>query len=126
MKKDLVLKKCLKCGALVEVLKDCTCGDCGIKCCGAQMVSIKANDTDASFEKHVPTYTIEGDKMVVSVNHVMEPDHYIEWIAMVTDDKVTKRFFKPGNAPTVTLHYQKGAKLYSYCNKHSLWASEVK
>ena len=27
---ELIVKKCMKCGAEVEVLKDCTCNDCGI------------------------------------------------------------------------------------------------
>ena len=30
----LSVKKCLKCGALVKVFKDCECDNCGIKCCG--------------------------------------------------------------------------------------------
>lgn len=30
----LIIKKCSKCGALVEVLKDCSCDNCGIVCCG--------------------------------------------------------------------------------------------
>ena len=33
-------KQCLKCGALVEVIKDCTCKDCGIRCCGEPMVEV--------------------------------------------------------------------------------------
>lgn len=33
-------RKCLKCGALVEVIKDCTCENCGIMCCGEKMVEV--------------------------------------------------------------------------------------
>ena len=36
-----VYRKCLKCGAIVKVIKDCTCGDdCRIKCCGEKMQEI--------------------------------------------------------------------------------------
>ena len=33
MKNELIIKKCKTCGAMVKVLKDCTCENCGIKCC---------------------------------------------------------------------------------------------
>ena len=38
---------CEKCGAMVKVLVDCTCANCGIKCCGEIMKEIsqeKANE----------------------------------------------------------------------------------
>ena len=35
--KELILKKCMKCNALVKVLEDCSCDDCGIICCGEPM-----------------------------------------------------------------------------------------
>jgi len=60
MKKQFKLKKCTKCGATVEVLKDCTCDNCGIKCCGQEMIELVSNTEDASFEKHVPTYEVVG------------------------------------------------------------------
>ena len=50
---------CKKCGALVEVLEDCTCKDCGITCCNENMVELKSNSVDASFEKHLPSCEIK-------------------------------------------------------------------
>ena len=47
--RELIIKKCTKCNALVKVINDCTCDNCGINCCGKQMITLKANDTDASF-----------------------------------------------------------------------------
>ena len=34
---ELIIKKCMKCGATVKVLEDCDCMECGIKCCNEQM-----------------------------------------------------------------------------------------
>ena len=93
--KELVIKKCIKCGALVEEIQDCTCDNCGIQCCGEEMKIIKSNSVDASFEKHVPQYEIKGDMIEVKVNHVMEEEHYIEWIAFVDDKRVGKKFLVP-------------------------------
>ena len=53
-----MLKRCNKCGALLKVLKDCNCDNCGIACCGETLENIKPNSVDASFEKHVPEYKI--------------------------------------------------------------------
>ena len=87
MSKELVIKKCMKCGAMVQVIEDCNCEECGIKCCGEQMQILKPNSVDAAIEKHVPTYEVKDGKIFVRVNHVMEEDHYIEWISIVFDNK---------------------------------------
>lgn len=76
------LKKCEKCGAMVEVLQDCTCENCGIKCCGQEMTEVIANSVDASFEKHVPQIEVCGNYIIANVNHVMEEEHNIEWLAI--------------------------------------------
>ena len=72
MKNELIIKKCQKCGALVEVINDCNCGDCRITCCGEPMVRLISNSVDASFEKHIPTFEYVGDEILVKINHVME------------------------------------------------------
>ncbi len=125
MVKELKLKKCEKCGALVKVLQDCTCKDCGIICCEEPMKEIKTNSVDAAFEKHVPTYEKEGDNLHIKVNHVMDPDHYIEWILVKTEKENREILLQPGDIPEIIVPYEKGALIYSYCNKHGLWKGEV-
>ena len=120
-----MLKKCLKCGALVEVLKDCTCESCGIKCCGQPMAEVKANSVDAAFEKHIPVYEVVGEYVVVSVNHVMEEEHFIEYISLESEKISAKKFFKAGESPKAIFPYVKGSKISSYCNKHGLWQTLV-
>ena len=38
--------RCEKCGAMVKVLIDCTCENCGIKCCGETMKEITKEEAD--------------------------------------------------------------------------------
>lgn len=121
----LVVKKCLKCGAMIEVIKPCTCDNCGFKCCGEAMVELKPNTVDASVEKHLPKVKVVDDKIIVTVEHVMEDVHHIEWIALHCKDKVGKKHLKPGMEAIVTFPYVKGSKVYAYCNKHGLWCVEV-
>lgn len=121
----MILKKCKKCGALVKILKDCNCDNCGIKCCNEEMIIIKPNSVDAAFEKHIPTYEVVGNKINVKVDHVMEEEHYIEWLCYET--KTTEEFvyFKPGETPKSTFKYEKESVIYAYCNKHLLWMKKV-
>ena len=91
MKKELVIKRFSKCQTLVEVIKDCTSDNCSIKCCGEEMIELAPNSVDASFEKHVPNYEAIDNHIIVKVNHVMEEDHFIEWIAMLANNKIIKK-----------------------------------
>lgn len=124
--KELVIKKCLKCGATVKVIKDCECDNCGIKCCGESMKEVKANSVDASAEKHKPTYVTQNDKLFVTVNHVMDEDHYIEWLCLITPDKEEYVYFKPGDEPKAIFDTVINGKIYSSCNKHGLWETDIK
>ena len=42
---------CEKCGERVKVLIDCTCENCGIKCCGETMKEISAEEANKRLEK---------------------------------------------------------------------------
>ena len=123
--KELVVKKCMKCGAIVKVINDCNCENCGIMCCGEAMKELEPNTVDASFEKHIPNYEKEEDKIVVTVNHPMDEDHYIEWVAMVSEERECFVKFMPGDEIKCDFRYIPGSKIYSYCNKHGLWMKEV-
>ena len=122
--KDLKIKKCMHCGALVKVLEDCNCENCGIKCCGEEMKELISNSTDAAIEKHVPSYEIKGDKLLIKVNHVMENEHFIEWIVLVTDKGIQKKKLTPGSEPRAEFALLDGEKVvsaYEFCNLHKLW-----
>lgn len=125
MEKELIIKTCTKCGATIKVLKDCTCDNCGITCCDKKMVTLKPNSTDAAYEKHVPNYEIKDGNLIVSVNHVMDSDHYIEWISLVTNDNEETFYLKPGDDAKVTFTEKTKGTLYAYCNKHGLWKKEI-
>ena len=36
---------------------------------------------------------------VGSVEHPMAPEHYIEWIELITDTQVMRKYLKPGEKP---------------------------
>ena len=81
--RELKLKRCLKCNNLVEDTLNKE-----IICCGEVMQDVIPNENDASKEKHLPNYEVVGDKLIISVNHVMEEEHFIEWL-MVKGKNIT-------------------------------------
>ena len=125
MKSEFKLKKCNKCGAMIEVLKDCTCDNCGFVCCGENMSDVVPNSVDASVEKHMPEYEVIGNFIVAHVNHVMEDEHYIEYIALSSENITAKKYFKAGEQAKAVFPYVKGSSLYAYCNKHGVWKKDV-
>ena len=53
----------------------------------ACLKEVSANTTDAAVEKHVPVVTVDGDKVTVavgSVEHPMQEEHFITFIALET------------------------------------------
>ena len=125
MSNKLIIKKCMSCGALVKVLEDCNCDDCGIKCCGEQMKELVPNTFDAAVEKHVPEYEKSGDEIFVKVNHPMEKEHFIEWISLVKDGKECFQKLYPEQNAEAIFPYLPGSTIYAYCNKHQLWKKDV-
>jgi len=84
-----------------------------------------ANSTDASKEKHIPKYEINDEKVQIQVSHVMEEDHYIEWIMVEYEDFDITKYLKPKDEASLIADYVKGMKIYSYCNQHGLWRIEI-
>ena len=126
MKNELIIKKCHSCGAMVKVLADCTCENCGIKCCGEVMTALVPNSVECAIEKHIPTYERVEDEIYVKVPHVMEKEHYIEWVAMVAENKECMVKLYPEQDAEARLKYIPGSTIYAYCNKHGLWKMDVK
>ncbi len=118
--------RCKECGNIVELIHN---GGGELVCCGEPMVELKANTTDAATEKHVPVVEKNGDNMVVkvgSVAHPMTEEHYIQWIAAVTDSGIYRKALKPGDKPEVSFCcLGKVIAFYEYCNLHGLWKVDL-
>ena len=100
-----------------------------LSCCGKPMQLLVANAVDASKEKHLPYLIDEGDEVIVkigAVEHPMEKEHYISWVAQVSENETTRIRLHPGEKPEVKFKKAKNATIYAYCNKHGLWGLEIK
>jgi len=116
--------KCEVCGNIVEVLHE---GAGELVCCGQPMTLLVEKTADTGKEKHVPVIekTSGGVKVKVGdVPHPMEEKHYIEWIELMADGTVYRRFLKPGEAPEATFAVTAtNLAAREHCNVHGLWKS---
>jgi superoxide reductase len=85
------------------------------------------NTVDASTEKHVPVIskTANGYKVQVGSDvHPMVPEHYIEWIELVADGMVYRKYLQPGEPPEAEF-ITDAEDVYAreFCNLHGLWKS---
>lgn len=117
--------KCNVCGNIVEVVH---AGNGELVCCGEPMKLQVPGTTDGAAEKHVPVIEkIEGGFKIKigSVPHPMIPEHYIEFIEIITEGgRVLRKYLKPGDAPEAS--FKCGADTVTareYCNLHGLWES---
>ena len=116
--------KCETCGNVIVKLVD---SKVPVMCCGQKMKEIIPGTTDASVEKHVPVYTVEGNKVIVTVGaveHPMTEEHYIEWVSLQTKFGNQRKPLAPGAKPVVCFSVCEGDEaeaVYAYCNLHSLW-----
>ena len=115
---------CKHCGNIIAMIKN---SGVPIQCCGEDMQEIIPGTTEASEEKHIPVYKTEGDKVTVSVGstqHPMEPQHYIEWVCIESDDGFQYKRLSPNTPPKASFSLSKGDSVkavYAFCNQHSLW-----
>ena len=125
MKENTRFYKCQKCGNIIGLIE----GDMDkITCCGKPMEELLANVTDAATEKHVPIYEKDGNEIVVKVGEVEHPmlkEHYIMWIAQVTENRTTRVRLNPEELAEARFPYIPGSILYAYCNTHGLWKTTI-
>ena len=116
--------KCEICGKIVAMVKE---SPVDTMCCGQAMHELVPGATDGATEKHVPVYAVEGNTVRVkvgSVEHPMTDAHYIEWIAIETENGNQRKELKPGDKPEATFALvprDKVKSIYEYCNLHGLW-----
>ena len=92
-------------------------------------VELVAGSTDAAQEKHVPVVTKKCKSVKVdvgSVAHPMTAEHWIEWVALETEQGYQVKYLTPGSEPVCSFTLADGDKavaVYAYCNLHGLWAA---
>lgn len=114
---------CKHCGNIITFAK---ASGAPVSCCGEPMTELIANTTEAATEKHIPVVERDGMKVTVrigEVDHPMIEEHFIEWIALETDDELILKKLTPADPPKAEFTVAENKKItaFAYCNIHSLW-----
>lgn len=114
--------KCEICGNIIEVVHS---SGGTLECCKQPMNLLVENTVDASKEKHLPVVEkVDGGVLVKigSVEHPMLDNHYIEWIEVITENQLYRKFLKPGEKPEAFFTIDEEIiSARAYCNLHGLW-----
>lgn len=123
MRNELIIKKCRKCGATVQVIEDCICDNCAIKCCGEKMEVLVPNEKD---EKNLINAEITEDEIYIKIDHPMSKEHYISNVYMVKENVIDMIKLYPEQDAICRFKYLKNATIYCLCNEHGLYKMDVK
>ena len=83
-------------------------------------------EAESPDEEHSLKVKIVEDEYFVTLNHPMTKEHYISFIAAISDNGVQLvKLYPEGNAGA-RFKISRVRKLYAYCNRHGLFEMDRK
>lgn len=108
---------CPICGNIISAT-----GETVISCCGITLPPLEAEEAD---DIHEVTIEQVEDEYFVSLQHEMTKEHYISFIAALSDNGIQMvKLYPEGNAEA-RFKINKIKKLLWYCNRHGLFAQKI-
>ena len=104
---------CPVCGNVIQAT-----GEAVISCCGIPLPPLGAEPAD---EAHSIGVEIVEDEYYVTVDHPMEKDHYLSFIAAVSDHGVQFQKLYPEGGAEARFRIDRVAAFYVCCNRHGLF-----
>ena len=104
---------CPVCGNVIQ-----TTGEAVISCCGITLPPLEAESPD---NEHSLNVKIIEDEYYVTLNHPMTKEHYISFIAAISDQGVQLVKLYPEANAQARFKISRVRKLYAYCNRHGLF-----
>ena len=104
---------CPVCGNVIR-----TTGETVISCCGITLPALDAESPDA--EHHISIEVVE-DEYFVTLDHPMTKEHYISFIAAVSDQGIQLVKLYPEGAAAARLKIGGVKQIFAYCNRHGLF-----
>ena len=109
---------CPVCGNVIQ-----TTGEAVISCCGITLPPLEAESPDENHELKIETVE---DEYFVTINHPMTKDHYISFMAAISDQGVQLVKLYPEGEAQARFKINRVRKLYAYCNRHGLFEVDRK
>ena len=104
---------CPVCGNVIEAT-----GEAVVSCCGITLPPLEAEACDA--EHQIKKETVE-DEYYVTLDHPMTKEHYLSFIAAVSDDGIQLKKLYPEGPCEARFRIRAVRKIYAFCNRHGLF-----
>ena len=108
---------CPVCGNVIR-----TIGEAVIVCCGVTLPPVEAEPAD---EEHGIRVEAVEDEYYVSVDHPMTKEHFISFLAAVSDQSVQFVKLYPQGGAEARFKRGRVKRLYAYCNRHGMFEIKV-
>ena len=104
---------CPVCGNVIE-----STGEALVSCCGITLPPLEAEPAD---DAHAIGMQIVEDEYYVTLSHPMTKEHYISFLAAVSDMGVQLVKLYPEGSAEARFKIGRVKYLYAYCNRHGLF-----
>ena len=99
-----------------------TSGEAVISCCGITLTPLETEEAD---EAHTPAVEKIEDEYYVTLAHEMSKEHYISFIAAMTDAGVRITKLYPEGSAEAYFKRSRVRYLYWSCNRHGMFVKKV-
>lgn len=107
---------CPVCGNILHAT-----GEATVSCCGITLPPLEGEGSD---ENHTLTVEPVENEWFVSIDHPMNKEHFISFLALATCDRLSLVKLYPEGEAQARLPRQSGI-LYWYCNRHGLFSQKI-
>ncbi len=104
---------CPVCGNVISAS-----GEAVVSCCGITLPPLEAESTD---DEHRIRVEIVENEYYVTVDHPMTKDHYISFLAAVSEQGVTLVKLYPEGGAEARFRIEGNRYFYAFCNRHGLF-----
>lgn len=109
---------CPVCGNVIHSV-----GRAVISCCGIDLPPLEAEEPD---EEHGIRWEMVEDQIYVTMDHPMEKDHYISFLAGISDNGIQLVKLYPEGECGARFTRSRVRKIVGYCNRHGLFQIRAK
>ena len=107
---------CPVCGNVIQAA-----GEAVVSCCG---ITLPPLETEAADPEHGIRTEIAEDEYYVRVDHPMTREHYISFLAAVSDHGIQLVKLYPEGEAAGRFRIDRVQKIYAYCNRHGLFQAK--
>ena len=108
---------CPVCGNVIQ-----STGEAVVSCCGITLPPLEPENAD---HQHEIRREKDEDEYYVTIDHPMTKDHYISFLAAVSDQGIQFIKLYPEGPAEARFKISRVKIIYAYCNRHGLFRMKV-